>query len=399
MAMDIMQTVMQTIRLSFYALTAVLLVGWTTATVAQDQYFQDEAEMRAHIEQVQQEARQRHEVMMEAHRAMQRSPAMQQMQRDMMRQMMNSVWASDGLSPVTMGYLQNPDFREGLGISEEQMQGIQRAPQGMMDDPNARQFRDEMDALMAQDPFGPNGTEELQHRFMERQMQVGARMQEIMMERMSNAIHENLTPEQIQGIREAQISTMDAIPIVSPSMFEALDLSDAQRRQLDAIKREMQPEFERHTDKMVDTHVRMMEAMQESMERMRNVTDPEERARLSANHSPENILRTNPDLQRAMNELMASGTALSGALRGRMSGVLTSAQWARMMNLIDNPPEYVKGMLAEMRRQMGVDEPQATSRQPGGGWVPGPGAWRPGDPVPERLQMERNPRGGFPRGE
>jgi hypothetical protein len=83
-----------------------------------------------------------------------------------------------------------------------------------------------------------------------------------------------------------------------------------------------------------------------------------------------------------------------------MSNVLTSAQWARMMNLIDNPPEYVKGMIAEMRRQMGIDEPQAgSSRQPGGGWVPGPGSWRPGDPLPEGNRTERETRSRFPRSE
>jgi hypothetical protein len=31
-------------------------------------------------------------------------------------------------------------------------------------------------------------------------------------------------------------------------------------------------------------------------------------------------------------------------------------------------------------------------------WVPGPGSWRPGDPLPEQFKIERK-KGNFPRRE
>ena len=393
---------MKTFNFPFYALTAILLVGLTTSTVAQDRYFQDEAEMHAHMEQIRRENQQRIEAHQAAMRAAQRSPAMQQMQRNALRQMMNSFWEGEGSMLMTMGLLQQDDFREGIGVSDEQWQNIMRAPSDVYNShPDLIQYRDEMTKLMEESGglFGENATEETLNRHVELQMQMQTKMQEVIMERMTDAVNENLTPDQIQKIKEAQISVMSEIPIISASMFEALDLSDAQRRQLDEIKREMQPEFEKHADKMADAHMKFMEKMQEAMERMYEITDPEERSRFIQNLS-ENIRRTNPDIQRAMNEVMESGRVFSEALRIRMFDVLTDAQWRRMTNLVDNPPEYMKRMIAEMRRQMGTDDPQAVSRQPGGGWVPGPDAWRPGDAIPEGYRIERETRrSGFPRSE
>ena len=386
---------MKTIPL--YVLTAILLVGWTISTLAQDMYRDDEYRQRMQAEfQARMQARQ------VAMRAAQRSPAMQQMQRNSVRQVMNSFWEGDDSMHMAMGFLQHEDFREGVGVSEEQWQNIMLmlAPGNLMEGPEFQQYRDEMNELMQDGgPFGENASEEMLYRFAELQSQRQTKIQEVMMEKMADAVSENLTPEQIQKIKEAQISAMDAFPIISPSMFEALDLSDAQKRQLDAIKKEMAPEFEKHVDKLVDVQMKVMEAMQERSERLMSVTDPEERARLSEGFSPENIIRNNPALQRAVNEMMESGKVFSDRLKFRMFDVLTDAQWARLVNLIDHPPEYMKKVIAEMRKQMGADNPQATSRQPGSGWTPGPGAWQPGDAIPEGYRIQRETRRQFPRGE
>jgi len=399
---------MKTFKLPLYALTAILLVGLTASTLAQhmDQHM-DMGVDSEEIQRIRAEALARMEAQQAAMRAMQRSPEMQQMQRNGMRQMMNSFWGGDGSNMMAMGFLQQEDFRAGIGLTDEQFQNIRSAPSRFMeDDPRAQQFRDEMNELMTRDggPFGENGTAEMRQRFVELQMEVQATMQERMVEGMTNTINENLTPDQIQKVREAQISAMSALPIISASMFEALDLSDAQKRRLDEIKKEMEPEFERHADKLVDMQMLMMEKMQERQERIMGTTDPEERARLSEGFSPENIIRNNPELQRAMNEVMESGRVFSEAVKVRMFDVLTDAQWRRMTALIDNPPEYMKKVIAEMRKQMGTDDPQAAngqavSRQPGSGWAPGPGSWQPGDPIPMQYRIERETRSRFPRGE
>ena len=381
-----------------FTLTAILLVSLTTSTLAQnmDMHLDDEE-----MQRIRAEVQARMQAQQAAMHAMQRSPEMQQMQRNSMRQMVNSFWSGDGSNLMAMGFLQQEDFRAGIGVSDEQFQNIHNVPQRFMEnDPGMRQFHEEMTELMTQDggPFGENGTPEMQQRFAELQMQMQTQMQERMMEAMTNAINENMTPDQIQKIREAQISTMSEIPFISPNIFEALDLSDLQKRQLEEIKKEMAPEFEKYTDKFIDMGMRQMEAVQDALERAHEITDDEERRNYMRNMQ-DNIRRANPDIQRAMNELRESGRVFSEALKVRMFDVLTDAQWRRMTGLIDNPPEYVKTVLAEMRRQMGADDPQAVSRQPGGGWQPGPDAWRPGDAIPGEYRIQRETRSRFPRGE
>jgi Ni/Co efflux regulator RcnB len=273
-------------------------------------------------------------------------------------------------------------------------------PQDIGNDPELKQHRDEMEKLMADGgPFGENATQEKQDRFLELQSQMQEKMMGKMQETMQNAIKENLTPEQMKKIKEAQISMMSTIPIVSPSMFEALDLSDAQKKQLDGIKKEMEPEFEKHVDKLVDLQMKMMEKMQDALAdldgKMGNMT-PEERREYMQNIQ-ENIRKSNPDLQRAMDEMMKSGQAFSDKLKFKMFDVLTDAQWKRMTDLIDNPPEYMKKVMAEMRKQMGTDDSR-TNRSPST-WAPGPNSWKPGDAIPEQYRQQRIERGRFPRGE
>jgi len=71
-----------------------------------------------------------------------------------------------------------------------------------------------------------------------------------------------------------------------------------------------------------------------------------------------------------------------------------------MLDLIDNPPDYVKKVIAQIRKEMGTDDSSTdTPADTSGGWVPGPGSWRPGDGIPEGYRIERNTRSRFPRGE
>ena len=88
---------------------------------------------------------------------------------------------------------------------------------------------------------------------------------------------------------------------------------------------------------------------------------------------------------------MESGRALADRLKIEMFDVLNDAQWERMLDLIDNPPEYVKKAIARIRKEMGTEDSSS------GGWQPGPGSWRPGDAIPEAYRQERNTRGNFPR--
>ena len=374
--------------LPLYALTAILLAGWATSTVAQGQYSQaDEAQRMAAMQNA-----------MAARQALMRSLAVMQAQGNAQRHLMNSMWDGDRSMHIAMEFLRREDFREGVGVSEEQFQRIMRAPQNLLEnDPRVQQIREEMMEFQTQngDPFfGENASDATRRQFVELQMRMETTVQEFIMETTTNAMQQNLTPEQIQRIKEAQISTMSVVPIISPSMFEALDLSDAQKRQLDGIKNEMQPEFEKRVNAMVDVQMMQMtmqKSVQEALERISQITDPEERRRTMDNLQ-ESIDRASPDIHRAMHEVQESGRTFSDALKFRMFDVLTDSQWQRMTALIDNPPEYIRRMFAERD----ADDSQS-GQSSGGGWVPSADSWRPGDGLPG-VRIERNTRGGFPRG-
>jgi len=80
-----------------------------------------------------------------------------------------------------------------------------------------------------------------------------------------------------------------------------------------------------------------------------------------------------------------------------MFDVLTDEQWERMIDLIDNPPDYVKKILDEKRK---AREAETASSGESGEWQPGPGSWQPGDGIPAGYRIERETRSRqFPRGE
>ena len=368
------------------SLTTILLLGLTTLVFAQTT-----PTPTTDTQEAQRKARE----MQRVQRAMMRSPAVLQSQKNATKQTMNSFWNGESSNLMAMGLLQQEDFREGLGVSKEQHQKIQDVMKNsftdMQNDPSVKPMRDELTKLMTENggPFAENASEETQKKFFELQSQMQLKTQEMMMQKMRNAVTENLTPDQLKKIKEFQISTMSEIPILSPSMFEALDLSDVQKQQLDGIKNEMRPEFEKQTDKMIDMQSKFMVKFQDELEKLESVTDPEERQRLMKNIG-ETVRKSNPEIQREMDEMMESGKVFANKMKTRMLDVLTDEQIAKMVQLIDNPPHYVKSVIAKIRKEMGQGDNETDE------WRPGIHSWKPGDAIPAEYLKQREERKAFP---
>ena len=325
-----------------------------------------------------------------------RSPAMQRMQKNAMKQGLRSFWTGDGTNLMAIGLLQNDDFREGIGVSQEQNQKIQSVMQNLgstiQTDPEIKPIFEEINTLMMETPggiFAEDTTEEKINRFFDLQ----SKMQDVLFQKMYRSVDENLTPDQLRKIKEFQISTMSEIPIVSPSMFEALDLSAEQKKQLDGIKKELEPDFEKNVDKMADAQARFMSKFQEELaDRLEGVTDPEEIKRISQEVAKK-IRDADPDAKKLEDELRESGKAFANKLKFKMFDVLTDEQMERMADLIDNPPDYIKKGLARIRKEMGTDEAEES-----GEWKPGINSWKPGDPIPEEyLEQRKERKKSFPQ--
>ncbi len=327
----------------------------------------------------------------DAQRAAMRSPAMRETQKSGMKRMMRSLWTGENSNLIVMRLLENDDSREGLGISKEQNQKIQDQVKNVFaniqGDPAFKPIQDEMEKLREANPsglFGENASEETQKKFSDLQM----KLQDAMLKKMNDIVNENLTPKQMKKVKEFQISIMSEIPIFSPNMFEALDLSEGQKKQLGDIKKELEPEFEVNLNRLVDTHAQFAEKLQDEIgDQLEGVTDPEERKKIMERVTKK-IRESNPGLQKMENEVMESGKAFINKLKFKMFDVLSDEQMERMGELIDNPPDYVKRLIERMHKEMGSNDAAGSS----GEWQPGLNSWKPGEPIPEEYRKERQER-------
>ena len=364
---------MKTLPIILCGLTAILLVGLATSASAQNA---------------------------EALRERLHSPAIRQAMKNQVTSEMRSFW-NGNVSPVSsMSLLQDDDLREGLGVSQEQRQSIKDMTQniGLMSiqdgrivaaDPDVQLIQDEIDKL-GRNPYAENLSEETRKQAFD----LDLKQTELVRIKTQNIINETLTPDQLQKVKEFQISAMSlpsAMPFITPGMFEALDLSDDQKKQLDAIKKDMDSDFEKQMDKWGEIQLKFSEKIQEAVDKkLEGVTDPEERLKIMINPGQEigrRVREENPDLQREWNEAIESGQGFSNKLKFRMFDVLTDEQMERMAQLIDNPPDYVKRTL---RRWRGNGDSET------GEWKPGPDSWKPGDGIPEEYRQQREER-RFPR--
>ena len=293
-----------------------------------------------------------------------------------------SAW-NGNYSDFVLSFLEIDDAREGIGVSKEQVQKIQDIKHGpyerlyetIQNDPNYKSIQEEMLKLARTGgPYMKDASEETQKKYFD----LMAKSKGIVEEKKGNLINEILTPEQMKKIKEFQISLMPRFPIVSPNMFEALDLSDAQKKQFDEIKKEMEPEFEKAIDMHTESDSFPIKLSHEIDEKLKDVTDPQERQRL------EDDLRKEAQLkgQQLCDEAVEYDKGFVNRLKFKMFDVLTDEQMKRMADLIDNPPDYVK---------------KNFWRNTIGEWTPGPDSWKPGDGIPEEYIKHREEQRRFPR--
>ena len=364
---------MNTIRLSAHTLIATLLVGLTALTFAQS----DE----------------------EAVWAVRQALSLQ-MQKNTRSMVMNAIWNDSSANPLVMDWLGQDGFRAGVGVSTEQFQRIQKTMQNigenLPNDPMLQPIRNELHSLIEK-VEGGHATAETQARFYELQANLHTAANAIALGEMQHVINETLTPGQQQKIKEFQISIMSEMPVLPLGMFEALDLTGIQKTQLDNIKKEMEPEFKGSIDKMLDLQLNLQKKVQEKAHEigLADMPDSEEKKRLLDNIM-KNLLESNPKFQQEMKQTMESRKAIADKLRTEViSGILTDAQRARLQELMDNPPDYIKKSMEEVHKQTGVNDWRNGGFD--GGYMPGPDSWQPGQGIPGGYRIEqRNLR--FPRG-
>jgi Ni/Co efflux regulator RcnB len=198
-----------------------------------------------------------------------------------------------------------------------------------------------------------------------------------------------LTAEQKKKIWEYELVNMDRRQLLSLHVFEAFDLTDAQKQELEVIKKEFVPEFERELDDYVNRQGLESQLYREIVAEYErqggntgNLTGPKIEAIRSK------LLKEDPEFKKKHDEMVTQRKLYATRLKTKMFDVLTDEQWDRLQELLDNPPEYI---IAFRKRIQEAAERAGT-------WQPGPDSWKPGDGIPEEYRQQRQER-RFPRRE
>jgi len=156
-----------------------------------------------------------------------------------------------------------------------------------------------------------------------------------------------LTPEQIHKINEIRLATMGKIRRISSRAFEALDLTDAQRKEVERIKNELAHEFEKYLEDTAKNQILLMkEIMNESGKKPadRNPSEGDAVALLR-------WLKESPERSRILDEIQSQSRTFATLFQTKMHDVLTDDQRQHMQRLIDNPPEHVQIFLNKIRNE------------------------------------------------
>ena len=295
-----------------------------------------------------------------------------------------TVW-NNGSMIFTIGYANFPEYREAWNISDEQHRQIEALRQDQIweyrESPEYREIEEERDQAMS-DPFIRNADERTR---MDVFLEYEERLSMIREEFRAAVLDELLTAEQKQMIREYELAEMANAVFFPVASLEALDLTDDQRQQINTIKQEFEPEFETMLEDYVDkngswrTLGRKYYALVEQM--------GYDSTKYHIVHNK--LMAEDPEYERLQEKQTSQRERFQKQFMAKTFDVLTDEQWDRLQKLIDDPPEHVKSI-----RKRRAAEAEQTS-----GWQPGPGSWRPGDPIPEQYRQERKTRRGFPREE
>jgi Spy/CpxP family protein refolding chaperone len=296
-------------------------------------------------------------------------------------------WAGNGML-LTM--LNDTNFRSELGISDEQYEKIQEAGKNFRNpvhNPEVKKIYEEIQAIeTANGRTLQNADEETKNRYFDLQEKVTALTttagnDSLNMFNVGNALEVALTHEQKQKMKEFQlVAALSDVATFPPSMFEALDLTNVQKQEMEKIKKELESEFEKRIEDLAIRQLMVDNTLLDECEKKGHngidfdILDESIRKQIVE------------DIHKIGNEREAHGKQYSLQFRTQMLDVLTDEQWLHLQNMIDDPSGLVKIMLDKVKARREQKEV----------WAPGPNSWRPGDPIPEQYRQERNRRKRFP---
>jgi len=323
-----------------------------------------------------------------------------------------SFWDGRGTSISTEALLSDREFRAALGVSDKYYQeilaSVRNAVGRISDTPEyreaVREYDDAIEALtgrrgMMSQVIPQNADAKALNRFRE----AAGRMESMAREfargssqRHDAAMEEALSSELKQKIQEAWLAAMDETSMFSPRVFEVLNLTDAQKQQMERIKKELGPELEKHLETYGNNAAKILErvnAVRRQPDYQRTIADVGLNAYMRK-------LEAEPEHKKLLDESYASSKAFATLFRKRMFEILNDEQRKRLQELTDSPPAHARILIQRLKRENWGQHEEGEGKRAGSDkdvWTPGPDSWQPGDPLPEEFRQERDTRRTFPR--
>jgi len=314
----------------------------------------------------------------------------QQRLKENLKNTLRTIWDGRAIYLIALESEMIPGLPEAWHISNDQLQQMKSAHhdilQELPENPEFQKLAEEQMTLHdPHDPFLSNADAETISRYLD----IGNRQTALIMNPLFDAVDNVLTPEQKQKINETLLTTMNVMPNFSPMMFDALHLTDAQKQEMERIKKELEPEFEENLEYFASRQLVLLNKAHDELEKQGGMGDGSELVEKMI-AIEKKLQAEDEEFKRISDEVQSQSRAFSTKFRTKMFDVLDDEQWMRLLALLDNPPEHAKVLLEFVKGQSGESAGS-------GGWSPGPGSWQPGDAIPERYRRERNTRGSFPR--
>ena len=307
----------------------------------------------------------------------------------------------------------NDEFRQGIGLTDEQYAQVEfmYSKDGSMGhwyrtkaktNPELAAVLEESDRLKASlrgnDPYGENLTEEDKQAIIANSEKEST----IYHSETQRDIENLLTPEQMQQVRESELALMSEIPILNPSMFHSLDLTDEQKEQMETVKKTLEPEFEQIVEELVQVGDALQQLKFDMFEKVgikfdqngrpidedgKSLRQDREAAEKKGKEMQRELFK-NVEMQARLKRINDRASGFMRNFKFKMFDVLTDEQMARMQRIIDNPAEYIKQVRDRLQKERAGREQNE--------WQPGLDSWRPGDPLPEEYLKQRRQRRNFP---
>ncbi|MDR2756606.1 MAG: hypothetical protein LBC20_12950, partial [Planctomycetaceae bacterium] len=93
------------------------------------------------------------------------------------------------------------------------------------------------------------------------------------------------------------------------------------------------------------------------------------------------------EIQKMLRDVTQKGQHFITRAKFKIFDVLTDEQMEKLQNLIDNPPDYVKTIIAEIKKLRGENTDSMPVYLK---------SWKPGEPIPEEYKKHRASRKMFP---